>query len=86
MSQRPASGQGPSDLASIDSCLNKGEGRGCIKKAHCDGTGSIMLGYADIKLAMPKFVFNSHGMLGMQRIMLKMRDGSTQKLLLRQSN
>jgi hypothetical protein len=45
-----------------------------------------MLGYADIKLAMPKFVFNSHGMLGMQRIMLKMRDGSTQKLLLRQSN
>lgn len=45
-----------------------------------------MLAYADIKLAMANFVFDSGGMFGGQRIMFKLRDGSTQKLSLRQSN
>ena len=79
MSQRPASGQGPSALALIDSRLKKGEGHGCIKKPHCDGTVGIMVGYADSKLSTPNFVFNSDRMLGIQPITLKVKDGSTKK-------
>jgi hypothetical protein len=45
-----------------------------------------MLAYADIMLAIPKFAFDSGGVLGMQRITLKLRDGSTQKFALRQSD
>jgi ketosteroid isomerase-like protein len=46
--------------------------------------------YTDIKLEMPNFVVDSDGVFGVQldtqRITLKMKDGSTQKLALRQSD
>jgi ketosteroid isomerase-like protein len=51
---------------------------------------AIMNSYTDIKLEMPNFVVDSDGLLGVQldtqRITLKMKDGSTQKLALRQSD
>jgi ketosteroid isomerase-like protein len=51
---------------------------------------AIMNSYTDIKLEMPNFVVDSDGVFGVQldtqRITLKMKDGSTQKLALRQSD
>lgn len=51
---------------------------------------AIMNSYADIKLEMPNFVVDSDGVFGVQldtqRITLTMKDGSTQKLALRQSD
>lgn len=51
---------------------------------------AIMNSYTDIKLAMPDFVVDSDGIFGVQldtqQITLKMKDGSTQKLALRQSD
>lgn len=51
---------------------------------------AIMNSYIDIKLEMPNFVVDSDGVFGVQldtqRITLKMKDGSTQKLALRQSD
>jgi ketosteroid isomerase-like protein len=51
---------------------------------------TIMNSYTDIKLEMPNFVVDSDGVFGVQldtqRITLKMKDGSTQKLALRQSD
>lgn len=50
----------------------------------------IMGSYTDIKLEMPDFVVDSDGLFGVQldtqRITLKMKDGTTQKLALRQSD
>ncbi|WP_445948241.1 nuclear transport factor 2 family protein [Sphingorhabdus sp.] len=51
---------------------------------------AIMNSYTDIKLEMPNFVVDSDGVFGVQldtqRITLTMKDGSTQKLALRQSD
>ena len=51
---------------------------------------AIMNSYTDIKLEMPNFVVDSDGVFGVQldtqRITLSMKDGSTQKLALRQSD
>ena len=51
---------------------------------------AIMNSYTDIKLEMPNFVVDSDGVFGVQldtqRITLKMKDGSNQKLALRQSD
>jgi ketosteroid isomerase-like protein len=51
---------------------------------------AIMNSYTDIKLEMPNFVVDSDGVFGVQldtqQITLKMKDGSTQKLALRQSD
>ena len=51
---------------------------------------AIMNSYTDIKLEMPDFVVDSDGVFGVQldtqRITLTMKDGSTQKLALRQSD
>jgi ketosteroid isomerase-like protein len=51
---------------------------------------AIMNSYTDIKLEMPNFMVDSDGVFGVQldtqRITLKMKDGSTQKLALRQSD
>jgi ketosteroid isomerase-like protein len=51
---------------------------------------AIMNSYTDIKLEMPNFVVDSDGVFGVQldtqRITLKMKDGSAQKLALRQSD
>lgn len=51
---------------------------------------AIMNSYTDIKLEMPEFVVDSDGVFGVQldtqRITLTMKDGSTQKLALRQSD
>lgn len=51
---------------------------------------AIMNSYTDIELEMPNFVVDSDGVFGVQldtqRITLKMKDGSNQKLALRQSD
>lgn len=51
---------------------------------------AIMNSYTDIKLEMPNFVVDSDGVFGVQldtqRITLTMKDGSIQKLALRQSD
>jgi ketosteroid isomerase-like protein len=51
---------------------------------------AIMNSYTDITLEMPNFIVDSDGVFGVQldtqRITLKMKDGSTQKLALRQSD
>jgi ketosteroid isomerase-like protein len=51
---------------------------------------AIMGSYTDIKLSMPEFVVDSDGLFGIQidtqQITLKMKDGSTRKMALRQSD
>lgn len=51
---------------------------------------AIMGSYTDIKLSMPTFVADSDGLFGIQidtqQITLKMKDGSTRKMALRQSD
>jgi ketosteroid isomerase-like protein len=55
-----------------------------------DSFASNLRGMADIKLEMPEFVVDSDGLFGVQldtqHITLKLKDGTTQKLALRQSD
>ncbi|MEY4270148.1 MAG: hypothetical protein RLZZ58_1364 [Pseudomonadota bacterium] len=74
------------DLLVYDSFASNLRGMGEVRAHYA----AIMNSYTDIKLEMPNFVVDSDGVFGVQldtqRITLKMKDGSTQKLALRQSD
>lgn len=78
---------GPSDDVLVyDSYASNLRGLGEVRAHYA----AIMNSYTDIKLTMPEFVVDSDGAFGVQldtqQITLKMKDGSTQKLALRQSD
>jgi ketosteroid isomerase-like protein len=74
------------DLLVYDSFASNLRGRGEVRSHFAE----VMNSYTDIKLEMPEFVADSDGLFGVQldtqHITLKLKDGTTQKLALRQSD
>jgi ketosteroid isomerase-like protein len=79
---------GPGDDLLVYDAYYPGNLRG-LKEVR-DYYASMMNSYTDIKVGMPEFVVDSDGVFGVQldtqQITLKMKDGSTQKIALRQSD